>query len=217
MLAVIALCASGAASAQGFNQFIGFGDSTMDSGYFRYNPTGGSPSLPAGAPSTAIDEAIRLTVAHGGTGAFAGPARVDTEQLAATFGLSALPFIVSGGGGTNYANGSAQAVPTTGDDGYPHGLYNNVPIVTADLQLCRLGPTATPIPTPSYMISYGGNDLIWLQIQAPPERCPRLPYIQSLATRLDHQYREPAGRRRAHHRGARTSMPMRSWSVQAEP
>src|SRR6478609_5052503 len=114
LLATVALGAPGFAAAGGLDQFIGFGDSTMDSGYFRYNPTGGSPSLPAGAPSTAIDEAIRLTVAHGGTGAFAGPARVDTEQLAARFGLSAMPFIVSGGGGTNYANGSAQAVVTTG-------------------------------------------------------------------------------------------------------
>ena len=33
------------------------------------------------------------------------------------------------------------------------------------------------------MISYGGNDLIWLQNQAPPCLAP-LPYIQSLATAL---------------------------------
>jgi len=48
------------ANASGYNQFIGFGDSTMDSGYFRYNPTGGFPSLP---PGSSIDELIAVTVA----------------------------------------------------------------------------------------------------------------------------------------------------------
>ncbi len=34
VLAVTAVSASGAASAGGINQFVAFGDSTMDSGYF---------------------------------------------------------------------------------------------------------------------------------------------------------------------------------------
>jgi len=161
LLAATALCVPGAAIAAGLNQFIGFGDSTMDSGYFRYNPTGGSPSLPPGAPPTAIDEAIQFTVAHGGTGAFAGPALVDTEQVAARFGLSAMPFIITGGGGTNYANGSAQAVVTTGADGYLHGLYNNVPIVS-QISNYIASVNGKANPNALYMISYGGNDLIWL-------------------------------------------------------
>src|SRR6476660_2745216 len=64
MLARGVLCAGGTSSnAAGLNQFIGFGDSTMDSGYFRYNPTGGSPGLPPGAPIDTIDRLIQATVA----------------------------------------------------------------------------------------------------------------------------------------------------------
>jgi outer membrane lipase/esterase len=171
----------GAARAAGLDQFIGFGDSTMDSGYFRYGPTGGSPGLPPGAPSDTIDRLIQSTVAAGGSGAFLGPGVVDTVQLAAKFGLSALPSTYPGG--TNYANGSAQTVPTTADDAYSHGLYNNVPIVT---QIYNYLGAVHNVADPNalYMISYGGNDLIWLQNQAPPGSQP-LPYIQSLATALD--------------------------------
>jgi len=111
-LAVTILSAPAAASGAGLNQFIGFGDSTMDSGYFGRNPTG-SPQL---------DAAIRITVAAGGSGAFAGPGEVDTTLLAARFGLNATPFIVTGGGGTNYANGAAQAVASFAING--QGLPN---------------------------------------------------------------------------------------------
>ncbi len=181
-LALAISATAGTASAAGLNQFIGFGDSTMDSGYFRYNPTGGSPGLPPGAPSNAIDLAIQATVAAGGSGAFLGPGVVDTVQLAARFGLSAMPFIVGGGGGgTNYANGSAQTVPTTGADGYLHGLYNNVPIVTQIYDyLASVNNVANPDAL--YMISYGGNDLIWLQIQGGS--VAPLPYLANLASSL---------------------------------
>jgi outer membrane lipase/esterase len=154
----------------------------MDSGYFRYGATGGSPGLPPGAPIDAIDKQIQITVAAGGSGAFLGPGVVDTVQLAAKFGLSALPSTYPGGGGTNYANGSAQTVPTTADDGYTHGLYNNVPIATQIYNYISSVHGAAN-PNALYMISYGGNDLIWLQNQAPPTLSP-LPYIQSLATAL---------------------------------
>lgn len=180
LLAVAALCVTGTARAAGLNQFIGFGDSTMDSGYFRYNPTGGSPGLPRGAPSNAIDQAIQITVAAGGSGAFLGPGVVDTVQLASRFGLSATPYIVGGGGGTNYANGSAQTVPTTPADGYLHGLNNNVPIVTQIYNYLASVHSAAN-PNALYMISYGGNDLIWLQIQG---NVAPLPYIASLASSL---------------------------------
>ena len=174
------LLAPGTGEAGRPDQFIGFGDSTMDSGYFRYGPTGGSPGLPNGAPSDTIDRLIQATVAAGGSGAFLGPGVVDTVQLAAKFGLTALPSTYPGG--TNYANGSAQTVPTTADDAYSHGLYNNVPIVTQIYNYIAAVHGAAN-PGALYMISYGGNDLIWLQNQAPPTLAP-LPYIQSLATAL---------------------------------
>ena len=178
-LGAAVLCAPVATKAAQPNQFIGFGDSTMDSGYFRYGPTGGSPSLPPGAPIDTIDKLIQATVAAGGSGAFLGPGVVDTVQLAAKFGLTALPSTYPGG--TNYANGSAQTVPTTADDAYTHGLYNNVPIVTQIYNYIAANHGAAN-PNALYMISYGGNDLIWLQNQAPLSFA--LPYIQTLATAL---------------------------------
>ena len=44
LLAAAAVGVAGTADAAGLDQFIGFGDSTMDSGYFRFNPTG-TPAL----------------------------------------------------------------------------------------------------------------------------------------------------------------------------
>jgi outer membrane lipase/esterase len=150
LLAVALLSAPVAASAAGLNQFIGFGDSTMDSGYFRYNSSGSAP----------VDEAIKITVAAGGTGAFAGPGEVDTTLLAARFGLSAKPFIIGGGGGTNYANGAAQTAASFASNG--QGLPNNVPIVNQiSNYLAAVHHAANPDAL--YMISSGANDLLYVQ------------------------------------------------------
>jgi len=97
-----------AASAGGFNQFIGFGDSTMDTGYFRYHTTG----------STIDDQAILAAINLGATGGWAGNGVMNTTILAGQFGLSAATI---GGGGTNYANGGATTVP------------NNAPIMPANV------------------------------------------------------------------------------------
>jgi outer membrane lipase/esterase len=167
-----------AAVAGGLDQFIGFGDSTMDSGYFRYSSTGGSPSFGGPGSAAALDAQITAVVAAGGSGDFMGPGVVDTIQLAAKFGLSALP---STAGGTNYANGSAQAVSTTAADNYLHGLYNNVPIVTQiSNYLASVHNAANPNAV--YMISFGGNDLIWLQLEGGST--PPAPYIAAQATAL---------------------------------
>ena len=88
---------------------------------------------------------------------------------------------MSGGGGTNYANGSAQTVPTTWANGYINGLYNNVPIVT---QISNYLATVNNVANPNalYMISFGGNDLTWLENQGGGVSSPA--YITSLATAL---------------------------------
>jgi outer membrane lipase/esterase len=99
----------------------------MDSGYFRYGSTGGLFQLGSGS-AKAVDAGIASAVAAGASGAFVGPGMVSTKLLAARFGLSALPVTLPGGG-TNYANGSAQSVPTTQADGYQNGFFNNVPTV----------------------------------------------------------------------------------------
>ncbi len=173
--ALASITSLSAASASGFNQFIGFGDSTMDSGYFRYSPTGGSPLLPGGA----IDALIAATVAAGGSGTFMGPGVVDTIQIAQKFGLTAIPVTMPGGG-TNYANGSAQTYSTTQDNGFANGLYNNVP-VTAQVTNHLASVNGHANPNALYMVSIGGNDLAWHDAQ---DGLDRAAYIHSLSNAL---------------------------------
>lgn len=161
-LAAIALGAPGSAGAAGYDQFLGFGDSTMDSGYFRYATTGGLFVLGPGS-AQAVDNGIAAAVAAGASGAFVGPGVVSTRLLAARFGLTAWPVTMPGGG-TNYANGSAQAVSTTQADGYHNGFLANVPAVTQIANyLSAVHNNANPAAL--IMISAGANDLFWMQTQ----------------------------------------------------
>ena len=161
LLAAVAwtVTASGAASAGNFNQFVGFGDSTMDSGYFLYNSTGG---LETGQSAAAVDGGIRAAWNAGASGTFTGPGVMNTTMLAARFGLTALPPGYPGGGGTNYANGSAQTVLTTAQSQYTSGFINNVPTVA---QISNYLAAVNHVANPNglYMISTGANDLFWMQ------------------------------------------------------
>jgi outer membrane lipase/esterase len=103
---------------------------------------------------------------------------VDTTLLAARFGLNAIPFIVTGGGGTNYANGAAQAVASFASNG--QGLPNNVPIVT---QISNYLASVHHIANADalYMISAGANDLLY--VQTPGVTVPST-YLMTQATTL---------------------------------
>ncbi|MGA7713133.1 MAG: autotransporter domain-containing protein [Rhizomicrobium sp.] len=90
------------ANASGFDQYIGFGDSTLDSGYFRYH-----------SMTPVFDPYIAAAVAAGNSGGFVGNGVMNSTLLAAKFGLTAFP-VGSPGGGTNYAIGNAQTSVTSG-------------------------------------------------------------------------------------------------------
>lgn len=126
------------AEASGFNQFIGLGDSTLDSGYFRYHTLGA-------VGDTALAEAI----AAGANGGFAGNGVMVTTILAGKFGLNALPI---DGGGTNYANGGSLTAPD------PVGNAVNVPLTT---QISQYLESVNGVANPNalYVISSGNNDL----------------------------------------------------------
>lgn len=62
MTAATAFYASIPAEASGFNQFVGLGDSSLDSGYFRYHSMG----------SPVADTMLDLAIAAGANGGFAG-------------------------------------------------------------------------------------------------------------------------------------------------
>lgn len=90
------------AAAGPIDQYVGFGDSTLDSGYFRYHSM-----IPA------YDPYIAAAVAAGNSGGFVGNGVVNATILAAKFDLTALP--VGAPGGTNYAIGNAQSAVTSGN------------------------------------------------------------------------------------------------------
>jgi outer membrane lipase/esterase len=88
---------SGPARAQTFNQFVGFGDSTIDSGWYR------NPAYPTGNP--AFDALLPNATAHGGGISTTGPGPVSSSLLAGDFGLNGNP---ANQGGSNYATGGAR-------------------------------------------------------------------------------------------------------------
>ena len=186
LLAATTLCAGSAARAAGFDQFIGFGDSTMDSGYFRYGQTGGLFQL-GGASARAVDAGIKSAVAAGVSGAFVGPGVMNTSSLAARFGLTAVPVTFPAGARTNHGNGSAQTVSTTQGDGYLNGFLNNVPTVAQISNYLGAGHAAANTNA-LYMISTGANDLFWMQTQraslspAQIDQAYMKPFAATLAT-----------------------------------
>ena len=137
-LLVVATSASG---AQKFNQFIGFGDSTLDSGYFRYTTMGVS----------SMDAQLAAAINNGAKGGFAGNGIMDSTILAQKFGLTAIPSSAPGGG-SNYANGgSLTATDSQPDSG------NVSAIQQISNYLASVHGKANP--NALYIINSGNNDL----------------------------------------------------------
>ena len=136
----IALIAPCVVSAAGLDQYIGFGDSTLDSGYWRYNSTG----------DAALDLLTANAVAYGDSGAYNGNGVENSIILAGKFGLTAMA-VGAPGGGTNYANGASYSLQA--------GPYSRSVPVVQQLQnyLTDVGGTANPHAL--YVIKSGDNDL----------------------------------------------------------
>jgi outer membrane lipase/esterase len=149
---LLAACPAGAAGV--FNQFVGLGDSTLDSGYFRYASTG----------SAAGDALVAAAVAGGAGGGFAGPGVMTSTMLAGRFGVSAMPV---GIGGSNFANGSAYTTPlaaTAGGAAASGQLPGNVSTTEQIANyLVSVGGAANP--NALYVVNTGNNDLIFMQNQ----------------------------------------------------
>ncbi len=126
-----------------FNQLIAFGDSTIDSGYFRYN-------------KTPIQDVVLAAVSKGASGAFVGSGEMNTTLLANKLGLNAKPV---GAGGFNYANGGALTYyPSVY---HPPGTSveaQNIPTVTQIHNYLR-DSKGVANPKALYLISTGSNDL----------------------------------------------------------
>ncbi len=154
-----------AAEAQNFNQFIGFGDSTIDSGWWQaWLASGGSTS------SAKKNAVIEAAIAHGTNGAPVGAGNLSNSQiLASLFGLTAIP--ADQPGGTNYAiSGSLDAanatnfnlgnLTETGVENTPHTAPVNANLPSTVQQIANYLSTngGRANPNALYLISSGGND-----------------------------------------------------------
>jgi hypothetical protein len=143
MSAVILQPQTGGAPVQGtggFSQFIGFGDSAMDSGYYLTDP------------AHLADPQYEAAVAAGGGLPTSIGGVMNSVLLAHDFGLSAIP--VGKPGGTNYAAGGAAA--------YGTGTAP-VPSVATQMQSYLSANGGHADPNALYMITGGGNDLSYAQ------------------------------------------------------
>ena len=150
------LCSAQLAEAQSFNQLIGFGDSTVDTGWY----TGAS----SGAHSTgvaSVDASIAASLAAGGNAHPTGPGPGNAQILAGFFGLSANS--ASQPGGTNFAIGNAVdylvppgfvPVTSTGNQ-YPNPL---LPGTATQISNYLTSVNGHANPNAIYLLASGGND-----------------------------------------------------------
>jgi len=149
------------AAADSFNAFYSFGDSTSDSGWWSGALNGqcdGAPS-PCTTGSTTKNTLIQNAINTGATGAPVGAGfMMNTQILAADFGLTALP--ANQLGGTNYAisGAMAAAVAANGNIG---NLNQNTTLPSTVQQMANYlaahGGAANSQAL--YLISSGGNDV----------------------------------------------------------
>src|SRR6185437_6305245 len=150
------LCSTQLVEAQSFNQLIGFGDSTVDTGWY----TGAS----SGVHSTGIasvDASIAASLAAGGNAHPAGPGPGNAQILAGLFGLSANS--ASEPGGTNFSIGNAVdyvvppgfvPVTSTGNQ-YPNPL---LPGTATQISNYLESVNGHANPNAIYLLASGGND-----------------------------------------------------------
>ena len=132
-------------ASQTFSKFVGFGDSTIDSGAYRtLDSPGGGPSFNALWPSAVAAGAGKPTTS---------PGLMSSEALAASFRLTAVP---ANQGGSNYATSGAKNA--TLNDAATGGFKAATPTITQIANyLAANGGNADG--NALYLISSGGNDV----------------------------------------------------------
>ncbi|CAN5446827.1 hypothetical protein BH11PSE11_BH11PSE11_30970 [soil metagenome] len=159
--------------AVAISKLVVFGDSTVDSGYYRAlaNPGGGATYNAQWASA----------VANGAGVPTSSPGQMFSEVLAARLGLSALPSNQTGG--TNYAtSGAKNADVNTAANG---GFQAAIPTVTQIANyLAANGNRADP--NALYLISSGSNDVVFAAGQSGTGPYPADPtaYLTSRANSL---------------------------------
>jgi outer membrane lipase/esterase len=152
LLAGSLLVLAAPASAQNFNQAIVFGDSTVDSGAYK------GLASPGGGKN--FNDLWLDAVAAGAGKPTTSPGLMNSEALAAMFGLTAKPASQPGipgeAGGTNYATSGARSdlVNTPGS-----GLFNAAVPMSAQINNYLTAAGGHANPNALFLINGGGNDV----------------------------------------------------------
>jgi outer membrane lipase/esterase len=165
LLALTVLNMPGVAGAGGFDQFVVFGDSTLDTGYFRYHTSG----------NQGFNDALDIAIQFGATGGWAGNGVMNTTILAEKFGLTAASI---DNGGSNYANGGAT---TMNDNGamVPNNIYT---IQQIRNYLANVNGAANP--NALYLIKTGDNDATWVTSNGPAWIAANANYLNTVAASI---------------------------------
>ena len=165
------------AQAQSFNQMLVFGDSTVDSGFFKAlpNPGGGTP----------FNTAWPAAVAAGAGAPTTSPGLMNSQVLAGYFGLTANP--ANQPGGTNFATSGAKnvVVNNAGNGGFTQAIPTDTQI---NDYLASNGGRANS--NGLYLISSGANDVSFAFggfATSPATQADKIAYLQGSAASLANQ------------------------------
>jgi outer membrane lipase/esterase len=162
------------AQAQSFSQMLVFGDSSVDSGFYKAlpNPGGGA----------AFNMAWPAAVAAGAGAPTTSPGLMNSQVLANDFGLTANPS--NQPGGTNFATSGAKNVAT--NDATNGGFTQAIPTVTQIGEyLAANGGRANS--SGLYLISSGANDVSFAYggfATSPATQADKITYLQGTAASL---------------------------------
>ena len=149
------------AEAQNFNQFLAFGDSTTDTGWFAHASTG----------IAGVDASVKAALAAGGNAHFTGPGQGNAQILASFFGLSANSANTPGG--TNSAIGGAldDAVLGLGNENLFAGIAGkpnpSLPGTARQIYNYLGAVNGQANPNALYLIGSGGNDALVAELLFP--------------------------------------------------
>src|ERR1700759_3671937 len=150
------LCWPQFAWAQNFNQLIGFGDSTLDTGWYT-----GATSGPHATGVASVDASIAASLANGGNAHPTGPGLGNAQILGGYFGLAVNSASMPGG--TNYAVGNSvdNLVPpgfvpaTATGNQYPNPM---LPGTATQIKNYLASVNGHANPNAIYLLASGAND-----------------------------------------------------------
>jgi len=162
LVLVLAVFYASQAAADSFNQLIVFGDSTVDSGWWKGALQGQCDGAPSPCTTGAVGKDTRIgnAIVNGGTGAPVGVGLMNSEILASYYGLTLLP--ANQPGGTNYAISGALNAATAAN-GNIGNLNQNTTLPSTVQQMANYlaGTGGSANPQALYLVSSGGNEITY--------------------------------------------------------